>query len=124
MEFQVRKNPLRGKQMSDAALHVDRAVLWARSLTQTESRGPGDLENAWRRLESRYGVSARTFWSLRYRRPKEIASHVYLRLLAAYRAEQERQMRLLRHDLELTKDVAGLDHASVAAAQVVVDAED
>jgi hypothetical protein len=123
MEFQVRKSSLQGKQMSDAAAHVEQAAAWAKTLTQSESRGPGDLENAWRRLESRYGVSTQTFWSLRYRRPKEIASHIYLRLLTAYRAEHDRQMRLLRNELEITKNVAGDFHDSVAAAQAVVDEE-
>jgi hypothetical protein len=41
------------------AVYVDEAARWARFLTQTESRGPGDLENAWSRLERRYGVPAR-----------------------------------------------------------------
>ena len=33
------------------------AQAWANKLLQRESRGPGDMENALRRLEARYGVS-------------------------------------------------------------------
>jgi hypothetical protein len=67
--FPVSKDRLRlGQRMSDAA-YVDEAADWARRLTQAEARGPGDIENAWRRLETRYGVSFHTWWALRYRKP-------------------------------------------------------
>jgi hypothetical protein len=116
--LQVRKNPLRG-EMSDAVF-VDEAAGWARQLTQSEARGPGDLESAWRRLEARYGVPWRTFWALRYRKPNEIATSLYARLQAAYRAECERQMRRLQHELEITERMAGADHPAVVAAKAVV----
>ena len=48
------------------------AQRWANELVKNESRGPGDTENAMRRLESRFGISWRTFWSLRYRAPTEV----------------------------------------------------
>jgi len=73
----VLNNPLRAEQVSSA---VDQAAVWARELTRQEARGPGDLSNAWRRLEARYGVPAATFWSLRYRKPKDILASVYFRL--------------------------------------------
>lgn len=105
--------------MSDAAF-VERASEWAKALTQRESRGPGDLENAWRRLEARYGISVRTFWSLRYRRPNEIAASIFYRLHAAYQAECERQMRRLEHDLSIARQIAGPDSDPVREAQALV----
>lgn len=108
--------------MSDAA-YIEQAERWARSLTSSESRGPGDLENAWHRLEAKYDVPFGLFWSLRYRKPKELVVSAYFRLQAAYQAECDRQMRKLKHDLELTKAVAGPDDATVHAAQALVDAD-
>lgn len=122
-ELQMCKKLLRERQMGDAA-YVDQAADWARALTQRESRGPGDLENAWRRLEARYGVPSSMFWALRYRRPKDIMASVFFRLHGAYQAECARQMRKLQHDIELTKAIAGPDHPVVVAAQAVVDADD
>lgn len=84
------------------------AQAWANKLLQPlqqlgEARGPGDMENAMRRLEARYGVPWRTFWQLRYRPPADVFVGVYLSLKAAYEAECERQERLLRHEREITK---------------------
>lgn len=99
---------------------VDQAMSWARRLTHSESRGPGDMENAWRRLEAKYGIPWRAFWSLRYRRPNEIAASIYLRLQAAYEAECERVLRRTRHELALTKAKAGTAHTVVAEAEALV----
>jgi hypothetical protein len=109
--------------MNDAAL-VDEAAAWARELTLREARGPGDRENAWRRLEARYGITFGAFWSLRYRRPKAILASLYLRLRAAYAAECERQRRKLEHEIAITRATAGPDHPAVVAAQIVVGEED
>lgn len=119
----MRKTSLRGDQMSDA-LYVDHAAGWARYLTMSESRGPGDIENSWRRLEARYGITFGAFWSLRYRRPKEIGASIYFRLRAAYQAECERQMRKLAHDIEVTRAIAGDAHPAVRAAQAVLDKDE
>jgi hypothetical protein len=72
---------------------------WANELIRRESRGPGDLENAMRRLEARYGIPWRTFWALRYRAPADVFVGVYLQLKAAYESECLRQERLLKHDV-------------------------
>lgn len=94
---------------------------WADAMVQRESRGSGDLENAMRRLETRYGIPWRTFWMLRYRPPHDIAASIFMKLFAAYRAECERQMRQLRHELEITEAIAGPAAAAVRAAQALVD---
>jgi hypothetical protein len=116
----VRKNSVRGTEAMSEAAYVDQAAMWAKRLTQTEARGPGDMENAWRRLEARYGVSWRTFWALRYRRPREITAYLFDRLKAAHAAECERQMRRLQHDIEITKAIAGPDAPAVRAAEALV----
>lgn len=105
--------------MTDA-VYVDQAAEWAKALTRTETRGPGDQPSAWRRLEARYGISSHTFWALRYRKPKDIAVSVYARLSAAYQAECEKQMRRLQHDIEITKAITGPDHVAVRAAEALV----
>lgn len=113
------KFSLREDQMSDASF-VDDAAYWAKHLTLRESRGPGDTGNAMRRLESRYGVPYSALWSLRYRRPKDIVTSVYMRLRAAYEAECERQMRLLQIELEITRAKAGPLSSAVVAAEALV----
>lgn len=100
--------------------YVDQAAEWAKALTRSETRGPGDQPNAWRRLEARYGIPEYAFWSLRYRKPKDVAVSLYMRLQAAYRAECERQQRRLMHEIEITKEIAGANHAAVRAAEALV----
>ncbi len=117
--LQMCKRFLQEPLMNEAAF-VDQAVEWASKLTAAESRGPGDQPNAWRRLETRYGVSAGVFWSLRYRRPKQIAASIYYRLCAAYKAECERQMRRLRNESEIARRVAGPDHPDVRESEAVL----
>lgn len=102
---------------------VSDARSWARMLVHRESRGPGDTENAMRRLESRYGIPWRTFWALRYRPPTDMFVSVYQQIGAAYQAECERQERLMRHELTLTKAKTGPFHAAVIAAEVMVGEE-
>jgi len=99
---------------------VAQAQNWAHALTCSEIQGAGDIAEAWRRLSTRYGVPARLFWSLRYRPPKTIAADLYLRLCEAYRAECERQMWKLQHELDQTKTIAGADHAALDAATALV----
>lgn len=113
------KNPLLEKQMSDA-VYVDKAADWAKELTRREARGPGDIENAWRRLEVRYGIPSSAFWSLRYRRPKSIATGLFARLYEAWNAERERQMRMLQHETAIAEKLAGPDSAAVAAVKAVL----
>ena len=77
---------------------VSEAKEWASAMVLREMRSPGDLENAMRRLESRYGIPWRTFWNLRYRPPADVLVGVWRQLGAAYEAECERQERLLAHE--------------------------
>lgn len=97
---------------------------WANELVRRESRGPGDVENAMRRLETRYGIPWRFFWRLRYRPPDDVLVGVYIKLKVAYEAELERQQRLLRHELAITMAKAGPLAPAVVAAAAVVDEDE
>lgn len=109
--------------MSDVA-YVQRAATWAEDLLGWESRGPGDTDNAMRRLSRKTGVSYATFWKLRYRRPKDLMVSVFFKLEAAYEAARLHQIERLTNDIETTARTAGSDRASVRAALALVDAAD
>lgn len=88
------KNPLtkctvalRGCKMTLAqedAEFVEHASYWADKLVHWESKGPGDYENARRRLARRIGVPFATLWALRYRKPKFISPAKYKRIGGAF----------------------------------------
>ncbi len=107
-----------GKIMSD--VFVSNAQEWANELVRRESRGPGDYENAMRRLESRYGIPWQTFWRLRHGRLKDVYVSIYVRLQAAYQAECERQMRLLAHEIEIAKAKGLAGAPAVEAAEALL----
>jgi len=91
-------------------------------LLRFETRGPGDTANAMRRIATRAAVPFGKLWALRYRPPKEIASHVLARIEAAHAAECERQLRRLAHDVEVTAAIAGAAHPAVRAGEAVLRA--
>lgn len=107
--------------MSDA--YMEDARRWSDALVQRESRGNGDTENAMRRLEQRFGISWRTFWSLRYRPPKDILIGTYMGLKHAYQAECERQIRLLQHEIEIAK-AKGIDTHPISQAESFLSGEE
>lgn len=100
------------------------AKTWARDLVRLETRCPGDTENAMRRLARRYDLSWRVFWTLRYRTPRDVLASVYLKLEAAYRAEIDRQMGLLKHEAAITRLKLGPDHPAVREAEALVGTDD
>jgi hypothetical protein len=122
-DLEVCKRSLTENQMSDVAF-IDQAAGWSKDLTRLRARGPGDIENAMRSIERDYGIDYWTQWRLRYRKNqiRDIGVSIYMRLQAAYQAECERQMRKIRHEIEVTKAIAGPAAPSVVAAQAVVDA--
>lgn len=117
----MRKKCLRKHQMSDVA-YVQQAASWAEDLLGWESRGPGDTDNAMRRLSRKTGVSYATYWKLRYRRPKDLGVSVFFKLQAAYEAVRQHQIKRLTDETKTTAALAGPDRASVRAAQALVDA--
>ena len=111
--------------MSDAA-YLDQAANWSKDLTRMKARGPGDTENAMRQIEREYGIDYGFLWSLRYRRDrlKIISLSVYEGIRAAYRAECERQMRKLEHEITITEQITGPDSSAVRAAKALVGETD
>lgn len=105
----------------DQKMSVAAAQEMASGLVQRESRGPGDLDNAMRRIEAKYGVPYSVLWSLRYRQPKDILLGVFTKLRTAYQAECARQAALLEHELTITKATDnGLDAALVEEIEALV----
>lgn len=109
--------------MSDVST-VDMAAGWADRLVKFESRGPGDLDGAMRRVARRHGLNYTLFWKLRYRRPKDVMASAFFTLRDAYRAECARQQGRLADELELTKAVAGPHCPDLSAVEALVDPAD
>ena len=92
-------------------------------LLRLESRGAGDLENAMRRLGNRYGLPWRTFWTIKYRKPRDLLCGVMARLREARAAECQKQIARMAHELELAR-ASGVrvedleDQAATLAAQL------
>lgn len=92
-------------------------------LLHMESRGPGDMESAMRRLANRYGLPWRVFWTVKYRQPRDLLCGVMAKLREAHAAECQRQMERLKHELEIVRasgvhvqDLA--DQAATLAAEL------
>lgn len=92
----------------------------ASELLRWESRGPGDTDNALRRIAQRHGIEYGALWSLRYRAPKRIWADVANAIATAYENERQRQMRKLAHEAEITAAVTGPNHSRVAQARAVL----
>lgn len=96
---------------------LSEARSWSNALLLGEMRSPGDMENAMRRLESRYGIPWRIFHNLRYRPPADVLVGVWRQLKDAYEQECSRQERLLAHERHIAQATVlafeALDSASV-----------
>lgn len=103
---------------------VEEVSGWSRVLVQREMQGPGDMPRAMHRIEGRYGIPYHVLWTLRYRPPKDIAASIYFALKAAHQAECERQLRLLEHELSITRAALGASHSAVAQVEAVLGAAD
>ena len=114
--FQVSKTSFRQEQ-SVSETYVHEAQRWASALLEREHRGPGDtLDAAMWRAEQKWGIDHSTFWSLRYRPPREMFVSVYMRLRQAYEMECVRQEARLQHELMLAK-AAGFHAANSTAVR-------
>lgn len=91
-------------------------------LLRFESRGPGDTANAMRRIATRAAIPFGKLWALRYRPPKEIASHVLARIEAAHAAAVRQQLERLAHDVAITAPIAGPAHPAVRAGEALLHA--
>ncbi|WP_342711530.1 hypothetical protein AAFG13_06720 [Bradyrhizobium sp. B124] len=102
--------------------YLDEAVKWSKDLTKMRVRGPGDTERAMRSIEREYGVEYGVLWRLRYRRSqlKDIGVTAYMRLKAAYQAECQRQLRMLKHEIAITEAACGAASDPVVQAKALV----
>lgn len=111
--------PLKKHWVSTQMSSVDAAVDYANRMIEREIRGPGDTENAMRRIEAKTGVGYWTLWGLRYRRRelKTISADQFSRIQSAYHATCEQQLRALQHDLAVEKAKCGDDAFEDLAAE-------
>lgn len=114
----IRNRLLRKTQMSS----VDMASDYANRMVLREARGPGDTEEAMRRVEARTGIGFSTLWSLRYRKPKSIDHDLFQRIRSAYLTLCERQLASLKHELAVEAARGDADAYSdlVAEAEALV----
>lgn len=77
---------------------VDDAKKMAMKMVKYETSGAGDFLKAMRRVAERIGVPYGTFWDLKYRKPKEIATHEYLGIFAEY-AENKHKYEAERNEV-------------------------
>lgn len=82
-------------------MSVDAATDYVRTMVQRESRGPGDLDNAMQRLESRYGIPFWSMWHLRKGKAKTVEASLLARIRAAYLDMCHRQAASLLHEINI-----------------------
>lgn len=87
--------------MTDISV-VDEAASWAELLLRREHRGPGDTIDAARaRVARKHKLPEQALWSLRYRKPKDIAGSIYRSLYRAYLAETQTMEAKIAENLKL-----------------------
>lgn len=86
---------------------VDDAKRMAMEMAKHEMSGPGDFLEAMRRVAERIGVPYGTFWNLRYRKPKEIATHEYIGIFAEY-AKNKHKYRAERDEVAEPSKIGAL----------------
>jgi len=80
---------------------VAEAAEWAARLTNEAERKTGKTDTALETVARQTGVNQSTLWRLRYRKPKDLAVSVYMKLKTAWEAVQQRQFERMQHDLEV-----------------------
>jgi hypothetical protein len=90
-------------------MSVEAATDYVRTMVQRESRGPGDLDNAMSRLETKYGLPFWTLWHLRKGRAKTVEASMLARIRSAYLDMCQRQASNLLHEIEMEAAAAGDD---------------
>lgn len=88
---------------------VEVAADYANRMIEREARGPGDTEEAMRRIEAKTGIGYWTLWGLRYRRRdlKTIAADQYMRIRNAYLATCARQLQALQNEMAVEQARCG-----------------
>jgi len=123
METQKRED-LRETQKLKASDFVAEAAKWADDLTKAAEQTHGSKEAAIEAVARKTGVNHSTLWSLRYRKPKDIAVSIYMKLKGAYERELMRQEGLLRHDNEIRRAKMGNADSLVVETEAFLAALD
>lgn len=116
------KKLLRGVQRVTTA-HVLNAQKMARDLVARETKGSGDMENAMRRLEAKYGVPFQFLWSLRYRPPHDVLMGMFERLQHAYERQLDEKLKRLEHERQITETKSRIAARLAGAADALVRQE-
>lgn len=98
-------------------MSVEAATDHVRTMVQRESRGPGDIENAMRRIEAKYGLPFWTLWHLRKGKAKTVEASLLARIRGAYLDMCQRQASNLLHEIKM-EAAAGDDLDSDIAAEL------
>jgi hypothetical protein len=117
------KFSLSNEQRMSVSIHLEDARKKSSWLVSREARGPGDLDNAMRRIERRHGVPYATLWALRYRKGQDIFVSVYTRIWEAYEAECERQRILLDHEISINRAKTRFGETIVRAGAALAGTE-
>lgn len=65
-------------------MSVEAATGYVRRMTKLESDGPGDIDNALRRISNKYGLGFWQLWHLRKGKAKTVDSSVFSRIRQTY----------------------------------------
>lgn len=84
-------------------MSIEAAHHYADWLVNEEVRGPSDLDDAFTRLEQRYGISRHQLQHLRKGKAKTCDLGLFARLRGAYLDLCERQVRRLQHQIAIEK---------------------
>lgn len=83
---------------------VDEAAYWAAKLTD-EAAKTGKTDTALETVARQTGVNTSTLWRLRYRKPKDLAVSVYMKLKAAFEAAEKRQTERYHHEEAIARSL-------------------
>lgn len=84
---------------------VAEAAEWAARLTNEAECKTGKTDTALETVARQTGVNQSTLWRLRYRKPKDLAVSVYMKLKTAFEAAEQRQIERLQHEAEIARSL-------------------
>lgn len=85
--------------------YVAEAAEWAARLTNEAERKTGKTDTALETVARQTGVNQSTLWRLRYRKPKDLAVSVYMKLKTAFEAAEQRQTERLNHEATIARSL-------------------
>ena len=84
---------------------VAEAAEWAVRLTNEAERKTGKTDTALETVARQTGVNQSTLWRLRYRKPKDLAVSVYMKLKTAFEASEQRRIERLEHEMAIARSL-------------------